>query len=86
VGFFATTNEAPKGPGLLTFSRRPGRESEIPRLRFRGAEGTLGIPFGPLLFAGETEIAAEMAGSSQTVAGTGDKRETSGGRTLGTGR
>jgi hypothetical protein len=38
------------------------------------------------LFAGETEIAAEIAGSSQTLAATGHKCETPDCRNLGNGR
>ena len=82
--FFDPT--APKGTGLLTLSGRLGRDSEISRPRFWGAEGTLAVPFGPYLFSVETEMAGRRAKSTQTLARTGHKRETFGGRNLGSGR
>ena len=74
------TKEAPKGTGLLTLSGRLTRDSEISQPRFWGAEGTLTVPFGPYLFSVETEIAGRTAKSTQTLARTGHKRKTPGGR------
>lgn len=76
----------PKGTGLLTLSGQPARESEISRPRFWGAEGTLAVPFGPYLFAVEMEIGGRRSNSTQTLARTGYKRKTPGGRNLGSGR
>jgi hypothetical protein len=77
---------APKGTGLLTFRRLLIRDSESFGEEFRGAAGTLKFPFGPQKFSLETESATPFAGSSQTLARTGQERETPGSRSLDDGR
>ena len=52
----------------------------------RGPKGTFKVPFGPHKFSLETESAAPLAGSSQSLARTGQERETPGGRSEGAGR
>ena len=62
---------APEGTGLLTFRGLLIRDSESLGARFRGAEGTLKVPFRPRKFSLETESASARHGSSQTLARTG---------------
>ena len=80
------TNWGPKGNGLLTFGGLLIRESESFGERFRGAEGTLKVPFGPRKFSLETESGAWAAELSQTLTRTGQKRKTTGSRFLDAGR
>ncbi len=54
--------------------------------KFRRAKPTLMVASGPRSASLETESASATAGSSQTLAANGHKRETPGGRSLGVGR
>lgn len=76
----------PKGTSLLTFGGLLIRDFESFGPRFRAAEGTLKVPFGPRWFSLETESAVQIARTSQTLAGTGRKRKTPGSRSLDAGR
>jgi hypothetical protein len=79
-------SRTPEGTALLTPGGLLIRDSESFGPRFRAAEGTLKVPFGPRRFSLETEIATRLSESSQTVAGTGDKRKAPGSRSLDAGR
>lgn len=83
---FEMTNQGAEGTALLTPRGLLIRDPESFAPRFRGAEGTLGVPFGPWLLSREMEIAGRFTGSSQTFATKGQKRETPGGQSLGVGR
>ena len=74
--FSEPQNDSSKGTGLLTFSDRPGRESEISKPFFRGPEGTLGFPIAPSNISLETESASKGGGSLTTQRKQGQKRET----------
>jgi hypothetical protein len=83
---FDMTNQGAKGTALLTPKGLLIRDSESFGPRFRGAEGTLGVPIGPWSRSLEMESARELTGSSQLLAANGPKRQTPGGRSLGVGR
>ena len=56
--------QAPQGNGLLTSRGLLIRDSESFGARFRGAEGTLKVLFGPQKFSLETESATRVGESS----------------------
>ena len=57
----------PKGIGLLTFRGLLIRERESFDAKFRGAEGTFKVPFGPLPVTLETESAGGLPNRTKTL-------------------
>ena len=80
------TNQGTEGTALLTLRGLLIRDSESFGPRFWAARGTVGVPSAPRKRSLERETFRHLAEFAQTLAETGRKRKTPGGRSLGAGR